>query len=343
MSTDPLSVHLKRLGAVMTEGGTVLRYSPANQPDDHSEYQALRRSWAVAELGQRSLVSVQGRDRQSLLQGVLTQDVSGLRAGQGCRGALLETRGQIVALLRILDCGEEYLLEVARSRATLVRARLEHYRVAAKATFSLRDAMVLAAVGPSASQGLAAFGPVPEGAESHVPMTIAGVDVRVARAADLPDGFVVYVAPDHATAVWQALTAKGAYLAGRQSLDAVRVEDGIPWQEPDIVDGNLLHEVGLVGALHSPRKGCYVGQEVVARLEARGGHVSRRLSRLQLTSIVPPGTRLRRDSQEVGLLTTCALSPRLGPCALGHVHRKWLEPGVVLEAGAAQATVIAPC
>jgi folate-binding protein YgfZ len=342
MSTDPFIVHLRSLGAVMAEGGVVLRYGPADQPDAHTEYEALRESWAVAELGQRCLVSVQGRDRQPLLQGILSQDVGALRPGQGRRGALLETRGQIVALLRILDCGEEYLLEMVRSRAALVLARLQHYRVAAKATFSVRDDRLLAAMGPSAAQALAAYGPVPEGMESHGPMTIAGVDVRVARAADLPNGYMIYVAPDHATAVWQALTGRGARPAGRQSLDAARVEDGIPWQEADIVEGNLLHEVGLVDALHSSHKGCYVGQEVVARLEARGGHVSRRLSRLQLTSVVPAGTRLQRDSQAAGLLTTCALSPRLGPCALGYVHRNWLEPGSVLEAGGERATVMAP-
>ena len=94
-----------------------------------------------------------------------------------------------------------------------------------------------------------------------------------------------------------------------------------------MTEDNLLHETGLIGVLHSSAKGCYVGQEVIARLEGRGGNVNKALRGLRLGAPARPGTALTADGKDVGWLTTCALSPRLGPIAMGYVHRSHFAPG----------------
>ena len=114
-----------------------------------------------------------------------------------------------------------------------------------------------------------------------------------------------------------------------------------PWWGSDVTEENLLHETGLVGECHSPAKGCYVGQEVVARLEARGGNVNKALRGLRLQAPVASGAPLTAEGKEVGRVTTASVSPRLGPIALAYVHRNHFAPGTAVRAGEVPATVVA--
>jgi folate-binding protein YgfZ len=164
----------------------------------------------------------------------------------------------------------------------------------------------------------------------------------VARAGDLPGGgFALHVSPDEATEVWDALSAAGARPVGRDALDARRIEDLRPWYGFDVTEENLLHETGLLGEYHSPNKGCYVGQEVVARLEARGGNVSKALRRLRLGATSPPGAIVRGADKDVGRLTTAAHSPRYGPIGMAFIHRSHFAPGTELDVEGTPATVVA--
>jgi len=106
-----------------------------------------------------------------------------------------------------------------------------------------------------------------------------------------------------------------------------------------VTEANLLHEAGLVRLYHSPTKGCYVGQENVARLEARGGHVNKALRGLRLGAPAAAGDAITAEGAEVGRVTTAAVSPRLGPIAMGYVHRSRLEPGTAVEVGGVTASV----
>jgi folate-binding protein YgfZ len=164
--------------------------------------------------------------------------------------------------------------------------------------------------------------------------------VRLTRAGDLPGGGFVLHAPPDADAVWSALVSAGARPAGFDALDTLRVEALRPWYGSDVTEENLLHETGLLAECHSPSKGCYVGQEVVARLEARGGHVNKALRGLRLSAPAEPGTPLTAEGRDVGRVTTAAVSPRLGPVALAYVHRTHFAAGTAVEAGGAPATVV---
>jgi folate-binding protein YgfZ len=164
--------------------------------------------------------------------------------------------------------------------------------------------------------------------------------VRIVRASDFPaGGWAVHAAPEHAAEVRAALIAGGAVPITEATLDVLRVEDGRPWYGRDVSEDNLLHETGLVGEYHSPSKGCYVGQEVIARLEARGAHVNKVLRGLRLAAPVEAGAAVRADGKDVGVVTTSGVSPRLGPIAMAFVHRSRAEAGSTVEVAGAPATV----
>jgi folate-binding protein YgfZ len=305
-------------------------------------YDAARQSAAVAPLPERAILAATGPHRQKFLHGVLSNDVEGLAAGQGTLAALMDAKGHITALMRALVTPDAVLLEMPADRLEPVERTLSHYRVAAPVRFGRQPTTVLAVLGPKAHEILAAAGcPIEvQEPQGHQRGRVAGHDVRVQRSSDLPaDGYAVHVAPESATAVEQALRSAGAAPLTRDVLDALRIEDGRPWYGPDVTEENLLHETGLIAEYHSPTKGCYVGQEVVARLEARGGNVNKRLRGFRLGAATSAGQPVLSQGKEVGRLTTAASSPRFGPIAMGYVHRSQAEPGTVVEVAGAAAAV----
>jgi folate-binding protein YgfZ len=305
-------------------------------------YAAAREAAAWADLAERGVLEVTGPQRQKFLQGMLSNDVLGRTPGTGCMAALLTVKGHIQALMRVLVTQEAVLLEIPQDRLSLVESTLEHYRVAAPVRFTARPTAVLAVLGPRAREALRddAGAEVPDlPRESHVAVRLGGQGVLVARASDLPSGFVVHAAPEGAASVREAL-ARRAQRLEREALDALRVETGRAWYGPDVTEENLLHEAGLVDDYHSFSKGCYIGQEVLARLDARGGNVNKKLRGLRLSAPATAGTPVRAAGKDVGRVTTAAVSPRLGPIALAYVHRDQAAPGTTLDVAGATATVV---
>jgi folate-binding protein YgfZ len=254
----------------------------------------------------------------------------------------MTAKGHLTALLRVLVGAEAVWLECPPDRIGVVERTLVHYKVATPVRFAARPTAVLAVLGPEARGVLGRAGcEVPElAADDHREAELAGHPARVIRAGDLPaDGLALHCDLEAADAVWSALLAAGATPVGRQALDALRVEAGRPWYGPDVTEENLLHETGLLRECHSPTKGCYVGQEVVARLEARGGHVNKKLCGLQLGAPATAGARVTAGEEDVGWVTTAAVSPRLGPVALGYLRRGHFDPGTVVAVAGAPAVV----
>ena len=305
-------------------------------------YDAAREGAALVNLPDRGVLAVTGPTRQKFLHGVLSNETQGLLPGQGRRAALMDVKGRLLAFMRVLNGQTEVWLEVSGNRIDVVEERLAFYRVAAPVRFQRRPVEVLAVLGPRAGQVLARAGCdvlalEPEG---HLAGAVGGQPVLVARAGDLPaQGYVLHAESPAAAAAAAALESAGAVPLDHETLDVLRIEDGRPWYGPDVNDETLLHETGLVREYHSPTKGCYVGQEVIARLEARGGNVSRALRGLRLSARVEAGAPVMSDEKEVGRVTTAGVSPRLGPIAMGYVHRTRFEVGTRVEVGGAAATV----
>jgi folate-binding protein YgfZ len=311
--------------------------------DGAGEDGALRETAGLVDLPIRGVLEVAGPVRAKFLQGMLSNDVAGRAPGQGCRAALLSARGSVQALVRALVDRDVVLLETDFDRLAPLQKALEHYRVAAPVRFAPRPVSVVALLGPEAEAVLRRAGaePVAAGAESHGTAAIGGAPVRLARAGDLPGGgFVLHAPADGALAAWNALLSAGARPVGLDALDVRRVETIRPWWGDDVTEENLLHETGLVAECASSTKGCYVGQEIVARLDARGGNVNKALRGLRLEAPTRPGAPVTVGGRDVGRVTTAAVSPRLGPVALAYVHRDHFAAGTAVEAGSARATVV---
>jgi folate-binding protein YgfZ len=306
------------------------------------EYRAGREAAGFVTLA-RGTIEVTGPKRQDFLHAMLSNDVKGRRPGEGCRAASMSAKGSLQAFLRVLVDASVVVLETELERLELVRRTLEHHKVGAPVRFATRPLSVLGVLGPRAGEVLMAAGaaPLPEALDSHRETQVGELPVRLVRAGDLPGGgFVLHTAPEQAEGVRKALESAGALVLGTQALDALRIEALCPWYGTDVGEDNLLHETGLVSVLHSATKGCYVGQEVIARLEGRGGHVSKALRGLRLGAPASPGTAVTADGKDTGWLTTCAVSPRLGPIAMGYVHRSHFAPGSEVAVGGVAARVV---
>lgn len=308
------------------------------------EYAAAREGAALADLSDRGVLEVSGPLRQKFLHNILSNDILNRQPGEGSLAAIMSAKGHLIALMRALVTEQAVLLEMNADRLKAVEEALLFYKVGAPVRFGAKPVTILGVVGPEARKALTGAGfDLPDLApESHVTGAIGGRGVRAARAGDLPGlGFVIHAAAEDGPSVWEALAASGVRPIGRKALDALRVEAGRPWYGPDVTEDTLLHETGLLGEYHSFTKGCYVGQEIVARLEGRGGHVNKMIRGLKLGAPAQAGTPVLAEAKEVGWVTTAAGSPRLGPIALAYVHRSHFAPGTTVEVAGAPATVVA--
>lgn len=306
---------------------------PVQFGDPRREYAALVGAAAVLDLGFRTLVRATGPDRTSFLQGMLTCDVARLAPGRVGAGLLLTIQGRVTADVRVLATDDALLLDVdARARASFVEA-LKRLLVADDVELSEppERATFLGVEGPAAVELLARLGiRVSDG--QHGEGRVAGVAVLAFAGSEVrgPGGVLIVPAAGAAT-VWDVLVGAGGVPCGMRALEARRVEVGVPRVGIDM-DGSTLALELPVERLISTTKGCYLGQEVVARGTARG-QVQRRLVGLCFADAEPlPGAVLRHGGRDVGRVTSVARAHAAdAPIGLGFVRREHWAPGSELE------------
>jgi len=179
------------------------------------------------------------------------------------------------------------------------------------------------------------------------PVRIGGKEALLVRSDAFGAGFDVIVDAADAAAVHDSLKTAGAAIAAAADAEAVRIENAYPLFGVDMDAETIPLEAGLEERAISRSKGCYVGQEVIVRVQDRGhGRVARRLVPLTLkaTDAVPaPGARITSGDREIGRITSAAWSPALArPVALGYVHRDFVEPGTHVSVDGADAVVSRP-
>ena len=306
---------------------------PERFTDARREYAALTAGAAVVDLGFRTIVRAIGPDRASFLQGMLTCDVAALTPGHTAHGLLLTIQGRVTADVRVLATADALLLDVdVRARDAMLEA-LEKLLIADDVELVV-PAVPLAAIGvegPGAAAMLAGIGVAASPPGAHA------FDASEVRGA----GRVLHVPADGAAAVWDALVAAGAEPCGMQAVEARRVEVGVPRIGIDM-DGSTLALEVPVEDLISATKGCYLGQEVIARGTARG-QVQRRLVGVRFDGRAPArGTPLRHGEKEVGRVTSIARAQGAGDSiGLALVRREHWAPGSELETDAGRARVAA--
>ncbi len=296
------------------------------------EYRALTTSCASVDRSESGKLALTGAEAGEFLTGQVTADVLALTAGHGSYAALLTPKGKVVSDLRVLAIdderdGAELLLLCERSGLQALFDHLRRHLIGFAAEMHKRTLQqsLHSVIGPRVPAALTAS--LGEHPHDHVAAMLGAVPVRLVRTVL---GVDVIAAAEDGPAVAAALVALGIPTADEETAEIVRVEAGIPRLHHDMDDAVMPAEAGIVEQAVSFTKGCYVGQETVARLHWRG-RPNRHLRGLRLERPVPPGTVLVDDGREVGRVTTSVVSPRLGPIALALVRRE-VEPEQTVRA-----------
>lgn len=308
-----------------------------------TEYDALRRHAVVFDRSYRGRLRFSGAKAGETLTGLVTNDVVALTPGQGQYAAALTPKGKIIADLRIFRDEQSYLVDTPL-RATegwlamvkkYVNPRLTSYT---DESATVRDVGIFGTgarnvVGEMTGVNSTALGALP--AYAQVRVRVDDFDVLVARVPDLElEGFELFAPAEAYQLLWERALAARATPAGLETWEIARVEAGRPEWGIDIDESTLPQEANLE-ELHaiSYTKGCYTGQETVARVHFRG-HVNRHLRGLRTASAEPPATGAAlfdATGKQVGDVRSTAASPRLGGVALGMVRRE-VELGAALVA-----------
>ena len=311
--------------------------------DVAGEYAALRTSAMLVDRSHRNRMVLGGAKAAELITGLVTNDVAMLTPGLGQYAAALTAKGKIVADVRIFVLEHELLVDVpTRAWAgwsemvrKYINPRVAPYRDVSESMGDLGVFGALARKMVSSVSGVpaAVLGALPPFA--HTTVTIDDESVTIASVPDLAiEGFELFAAPERLRTLRDRLVCQGAVPAGLAAWEIARVEAGRPEWGLDIDDTTIPQEANF-DELHaiSYTKGCYIGQETVARVHFRG-HVNRHLRALRFASSAMPASRAQLfddTGKLLGETRTVALSPRLGPIALGMVRRE-VQAGTPLTA-----------
>jgi folate-binding protein YgfZ len=309
-----------------------------------AEYSALRCAAGLADLSFRSRLCLTGTDRQRFLNGQVTNNVKDLRVGEGCYAALVTAKGKLESDLNIYCLPDELLLDFEPGLSAKVASRFEKFIIA-------DDVQVVDVAphygsftvqGPKAGEALRKADLGFELPARPMSFTAATSDVgesycmNVARG--VVEGFDLYVPAVRLAAVFEkvsaAVNAVGGKLCGWQALEMIRIEAGIPRFGADMDESNLAPEAGIDARAISYSKGCYIGQEVIARIRTYG-QVAKSLRGLwlpdELKELPKRGDKLSQGGKEVGYITSALASPALRRnIALGYVRRECNQPGAEL-------------
>jgi folate-binding protein YgfZ len=317
-------------------------------------YDAARHRAASIDRTDRGRIVVSGADRASYLQGLLTNDVVALKAGQGCYAAYLTAQGRMIADLHVYELGDVMLLTMAGDVKETVLAKLDQFIFSEDVQLGdVTDTFAqISVVGPDAATiASTVLGTVAADALRVLPehgnlrAEWDGSAAIVAQVTDTGEpGYDLFVDRARLPALAGALAAAGAVEADAATADAIRIEAGVPLFHRDMDENTIPLEANLESRAISFSKGCYVGQEVVIRVLHRGhGRVARKLVGLLVDGADAPalGAVIHSGDREIGTVTSSTRSPALGrPIALGYVHRDFVEPGTAVTVGEATAQVV---
>ena len=310
---------------------------PAHHGDPAEEYAALKNGAALVEKAQ-NILRLSGKDSSGMLNAILTNDVP-KEERQGVYAALLDPKGRIQTDLHVLKGGEDILVVTEPEGAEAARSILSRYAPFSRVTIeelseSESPWAVLGLYGPRASGLLGGLE-----LKEHETRTVDIGDTSplVAGVRHPISGYDLIGPVDQLREALNHLLKDGATLSGNHAYETARVEAGTPRFGPDITPDNFPAEAGILERAVSFSKGCYPGQETVARMHYRG-HPNRTLHRLKIEGPPPsPNTPIFQSDKQVGRITSVAPLPvDERTLALGYLHRN-AAPYEALRVG--QATV----
>jgi len=279
-----------------------------------AQYRQLREECGLVEQPDRGLLIASGPEAAEYLQGQLTNDTEAIEPGRWIYAALLDRKGHMQADMRVLRPGEgpELWLDLEPEGLAAASRHLQMYKIGREVEVAdaSENHTLLSLIGPRATE-------VARGLESPSLRTEAGVDLIVPVA--------------ERDRVREALLAAGAVEVSPEAAEILRIEAGRPRFGAEMGTETMPAEAGIVEQAVSFTKGCYIGQETVARLHYKG-KPNRHLRGLRLSAPAQPGAALRLGEKEVGILGSAAVSPALGAVGLAILRRE-AEPGATVAVG----------
>jgi folate-binding protein YgfZ len=319
---------------------------PLDYGDPNAEALAVRRGAGLADRSDRGKIRLEGPDRVAFLQAIVSNDVAAIEPGLGRYTLGLNHKGQIVAEFPMLPWDESLLLHVEPEERAFTVGWLRRYKLRSKVQIAdeTEALALLSLAGPSSPGVLAAWlgERIVLDQDAVAEREWRGQPVLLAGARDTGElGYDVFLPASVAGEACDAFTTMGAPPIGRLAWEILRVEAGTPRYGPELNESTLPPEAKLEERAISYEKGCYPGQEIVARIKNRG-HVNRLLRGLTLDVGDPPaaGTLVRTPEREVGAVTSAVWSPTLErPIALAYVRRE-ISPGQTVSLADGRAAMV---
>jgi tRNA-modifying protein YgfZ len=340
---SPLFETTRAAGGVFVSGDT----EPISFGNPSAEYRHALEAAVLFDCSAHGKLEASGPEAPSFLHNLCTNDIANLPLGGGCEAYFCDPRAKTQAHASIYhtlgaDSRHAFRLDVTPGYGERLMQRLDRYLIAEQVELSDRsnEFAQMHLAGPRAKEMLErAIGmATPDLSEfMHMERTVAAdahCHIRRHDSLGVP-GFDVICLNARAAGVWKALSAAGARGAGSQAFEVLRVEAGTPIYGIDIDENRFVMEVPRALRAVSYTKGCFLGQEPIVMARDRAGHVNRAFLGMKALGdkLIAAGSKLFKDGQEVGVITSSTLSPRLGaPLALGYVRRGHQEPGTRLDA-----------
>ena len=334
-----------------SSGATLGSYAGAETAarfgDVNTEFAAITKDVAVYDLGWRAKIKVTGEDRVRWMNGMVTNNVRDLNPNEGNYNFVLSPQGRIQGDMYIYQRGEYLLIDTEMSQRETLLKLLDHFIIMDDVELQDLSAETtsIGVQGPRAAEVLKKIGIEPSCADPLIvcDVTWHGSTIQVTRMAS--DEFLTYelwMSPEIAPKLWDAIVGAGARPVGYEALEKFRVFAGVPKYGQDIREKDLPQETEQSHALHFA-KGCYIGQEIVERIRSRGA-VHRMFTGFRLTQDAAPGSEVLADGKKIAELTSVARVPKNGSeelLALGYIRREAGKPGAHFKIGDADVTVAA--
>ncbi|MBP87637.1 MAG: folate-binding protein [Planctomycetaceae bacterium] len=314
----------------------------------HTEQDDVLRDGAgYCDFSSRTQIEILGADRAKVLHGLCTNDINRLNSGEGCEAFLTNIQGRTIGFVYVFCLDKSLVLETVPGHSDHLIASIDRYVIREDVALSDRSAewgeLLLSGEQSASLLGSLADFELPSESLGTCQGLVAGIETEVRRVSYCaPTAFFLRCQANEAQQLAEALESADAAACSPEAVDIGRIEMGTPLFGQDITDENLPQEVNRDSQAISFTKGCYLGQETVARIDALG-HVNRKLVQLRFAGeqVPAPGSPIELDGKRLATITSSCISERLGrPLALAYVRRGQERPGNVLASEYGDATVV---
>src|SRR5467141_42944 len=325
---NPLLVHHETMGARLEAGRIPLSYT-----NPVEEYWAIRNHSGMADLSHLGLLQITGKDRLYFLNGLLTNETLKMKDGTGVRSALLNTKARVIADLYLCAREDDLVIDTGDVPGAIVKEILDRFIIIEDVHVEdiTSEFVHLTLQGQQASESVGALFGVAFADLKPLQHKMLGPSMIANRDRTGQSGYDMIIPNDEAEGVWQSFLLKGVTPVGLDSLEILRLEAGYSRYGVDVDENIIILEAGYKDAI-SFNKGCYLGQEVVARA-THIGRVNKNLIQFQTDSDNVPSVKSKfiSSGKEAGYVTSAAFSPGLKVVVgLGYAQRDFAKEGTKL-------------